>query len=71
MWKWDAGTIAMRLHQILDWETFSPAEFAERAVQFPNHPEHAAFVEVLSDPRLADPIVNLMNLTELRSQAIA
>jgi len=56
--------------QISDWGVMPPGEFAARAIQPPNHPEHATFIEVLSGPRLADPIVNLPNLTELRSWAI-
>jgi hypothetical protein len=56
-------------HQLLDWGSFSPSEFAARAVQRPDHPEHDAFIEMLGDPRLADPIVNLSNLSELRRQA--
>jgi MoaA/NifB/PqqE/SkfB family radical SAM enzyme len=56
-------------HQMLDWGSFSAGEFNARAVQFPEHSEHAAFVEMLSDPALADPIVYLSNLTELRRQA--
>jgi hypothetical protein len=56
-------------HQMLNWGTFSPSEFAARAVQLPSHPEHVAFIEMLSDPRLADPIVYLSNLSEIRRQA--
>jgi hypothetical protein len=56
-------------HQMLDWGTFSANEFNARAVQFPGHPEHAAFVEMLRDPVLADPIVNLSNLSELKRRA--
>jgi Iron-sulfur cluster-binding domain len=56
-------------HQLLDWGSFSPSEFAARAVQRPDHPEHDAFIEMLTDPRLADPIVYLSNLSELRRQA--
>jgi hypothetical protein len=55
-------------HQILDWNTFSPSEFVARAVQFADHPEHAAFLKMLRDPRLDDPLVNLSNLTELKGQ---
>jgi hypothetical protein len=57
-------------HQILDWNTFSPSEFVARAVQFATHPEHAVFLEMLSDPRLDDPLVNLSNLTELKGNVV-
>jgi MoaA/NifB/PqqE/SkfB family radical SAM enzyme len=56
-------------HQILDWGSFSKGEFSARAIQFPDHPEHAAFLEILSDPTLADPMVYLANLTELGRRA--
>jgi hypothetical protein len=52
-------------HQLLDWGTFSTAEFAARAVQNPGHPDHREFLRVLRDPRLRSPIVYLSNLTDL------
>jgi len=57
-------------HQLLDWGTFSPQEFASRAVQNPEHPEHVAFLSMLSHPALEDPIVYLSNLSNMKSQAI-
>jgi hypothetical protein len=45
--------------------------FAERAIQRPTHPEHEAFLDVLLDPRLEDPVVYLSNLTDLRAVAAA
>ena len=56
-------------HQMMDWGTFSPDEYAARAVQFPEHPEHGAFLDMLQDSRLDDPIVYLSNLTDLQRQA--
>jgi hypothetical protein len=53
-------------HRILDWGTFSPAEYRARAVQRRDHPEHKALVDALSDPRLDDPVVYLSNLSELK-----
>jgi organic radical activating enzyme len=53
-------------HQLLDWGTFSPREYASRAVHFPEHPEHAAFLAMLSDKVLDDPIVYMSNLTEIK-----
>ena len=50
---------------MLDWGTFSPGEYRERAIHLPGHPDHAAFLDALIDPRLADPIVYLSNLTDL------
>jgi hypothetical protein len=58
-------------HQLLDWGSFTPEEFAKRAIQRPTHPEHEAFLDVLLDPRLEDPVVYLSNLTDLRAVAAA
>lgn len=53
-------------HQLLDWGSYSPDEYAARAVQLKSHPEHTALLEALHDRRLDDPIVYLSNLTSLR-----
>jgi hypothetical protein len=58
-------------HQMLDWGSFSASEFNARALQFPEHPEHTAFVEMLNHPTLADPIVYLSNLSELKGRGRA
>lgn len=58
-------------HQLLDWGSFSPEEFAARAIHRPVHPEHEVFLDMLLDPRLEDPIVDLSNLTDLRTAAAA
>jgi hypothetical protein len=58
-------------HQLLDWGSYSADEYAARAVQFPGHPEHETFLDVLCDHRLEDPIVYLANLTDLRTQAVS
>jgi glycosyltransferase involved in cell wall biosynthesis/MoaA/NifB/PqqE/SkfB family radical SAM enzyme len=52
-------------HQLLDWGSFSPAEYAARAIQLPSHPQHQALLEQLRDETLEDPIVYLSNLTHL------
>jgi MoaA/NifB/PqqE/SkfB family radical SAM enzyme len=56
-------------HKLLDWETFAPAEYAARAVQFPGHPRHQELLDTLYHPALLDPIVYLSNFTDLRQQA--
>jgi MoaA/NifB/PqqE/SkfB family radical SAM enzyme len=58
-------------HQLLDWGTFSPEEFAARAIHLPAHPEHAEFLAMLVDRRMEDPIVYLSNLTDLKQKALA
>lgn len=52
--------------RITNWGTFSPAQFAAKAVHMPSHPEHGAFIETMQDERLADPLVILGDLEEFR-----
>ena len=59
------GCDRVTFHQLLDWGTFSAADFAARAVQNPGHPDHREFLRMLRDPRLQSPIVYLSNLTDL------
>jgi hypothetical protein len=56
--------------QITNWGTFDEAEFQRRAVHHPSHPEHARFLSVLQDPIFNLPIVNMFNLSALRSQVV-
>jgi MoaA/NifB/PqqE/SkfB family radical SAM enzyme len=60
------GCDRVGFHQLLDWGTFSPQEYASRAVHFAKHPEHASFLATLSDKGLDDPIVYMSNLTEIK-----
>jgi len=55
-------------HQMVNWGTFSDEEYEARAVHRPEHPLHAAFLSVLHSDELADPLVNLSNLTELAAR---
>jgi MoaA/NifB/PqqE/SkfB family radical SAM enzyme len=63
------GCDTVAFHQISNWGTFSADEFRERAVHLPDHPDHAAFLRVLNDPALDDPIAYTSNLTALRNTA--
>jgi MoaA/NifB/PqqE/SkfB family radical SAM enzyme len=65
------GCDRVSFHQLLDWGAFTPEEFAVRAVQRPDHPEHEAFLDVLTDARLEDPIVYLSNFTDMKKEALA
>ncbi|CAN7578241.1 SPASM domain-containing protein [Phenylobacterium sp. LjRoot219] len=56
-------------HQMLDWGSFSPEEYAARAVHRPEHRRHPAFLAMLQAPALQDPLVNLSNLTELAAHS--
>jgi ABC-type multidrug transport system fused ATPase/permease subunit len=62
------GCDRVTFHQMVDWDTFPPAEFAARAVHQPQHPRHGAFLAMLHHPSLKHPSVNLSNLTELAAQ---
>lgn len=52
--------------QLVNWGTFSREAFRSRAVHLAGHPRHGDFLEVLRDPRLASPVVDLNNLAALR-----
>jgi len=49
-----------------NWNTFGPQEYAQRAVHLPAHPQHAAFIASLTDPRLQRPEVTLGELSAPR-----
>jgi len=55
--------------QIVNWGTFSDAEFRARAVHRPDHRRHAALRQVLRDPIFDDPRVVLGNLLPFRQAA--
>jgi MoaA/NifB/PqqE/SkfB family radical SAM enzyme len=65
------GCDRVAFHQLLDWGSFTRDDYAARAIQRPDHPEHKALLDVLTDPRLEDPIVHLSNLTSLKREALA
>jgi MoaA/NifB/PqqE/SkfB family radical SAM enzyme len=44
-----------------NWGTFTPEEFATKAVQYPDHPEHEAFVRLCEDPIFSDPRIIMVN----------
>jgi hypothetical protein len=50
--------------KITNWGTFSPEQYAAKAVFLPDHPQHAAFLAAMADPRLRSPRVQLGNLVE-------
>ena len=55
----------------INWWTWTDEEFAEVSVWRSEHPEHDAFMKVMTDPRLDDERVFLGNLTPLRQEALA
>ncbi len=50
--------------RITNWGTFTPAQFEQKSVFMPSHPEYAQFIEHMQDDRLRDPIVELGDLGE-------
>ena len=52
------------------WGTWTRAEYKEKCVWDPDHPEHDDFVEMISRPVFDDPVVTLGNLSEFRRQAL-
>lgn len=54
--------------QIGNTGVFTQEEYEERAVHLPAHPHHQNLVEVLQDPALGSPIVDLRNFDGLRLQ---
>ncbi|PIP95152.1 MAG: hypothetical protein COW00_12565 [Bdellovibrio sp. CG12_big_fil_rev_8_21_14_0_65_39_13] len=61
----DAGADEVFFQKIVNWNTYSPAEFKKRLVYLPDHPEHQQFLQVLKDERLKDKIVNPGNLGDM------
>jgi MoaA/NifB/PqqE/SkfB family radical SAM enzyme len=50
---------------IRDWGTFPEGEYPQHAVHLPEHPEHQVLLEILKDPALKDPAVDMGNLVHL------
>lgn len=57
--------------RITNWGTFSAAEYAQKAVFVPGHPDYEAFLEACRDPRLQDPMLWPSDLDAFFSGACA
>ncbi len=57
--------------KMTNWGTFSPAEYAAKAVFLPDHPQYQAFLAAMADPRLRSPRVQLGNLVEFLPESSA
>lgn len=66
----DVHVDSVCFQQLINWGTFSNAEYAQRAVHRPDHPDHQDFLRVLVDRTLDDPIVDWSNLRTLRDDAV-
>ena len=62
----EIGADGVHFLALRNWGTFAPAEYASLAVTLPEHPEHADLLEVLAEPILGAPDVDLGNLAPLR-----
>lgn len=58
------GATGIYFARLTNWGTFSAAEYAEKAVFHPSHPDHAQFCEAMRDPRLLDASVLLGDLEQ-------
>lgn len=58
------GASRVYFERVTNWGTFTPEEYAHKAVFNPAHPEHREFLAALADPRLRDPKVFLGSLAE-------
>lgn len=63
------GADQVAFSMVLDWGTWSIAEYEQQCIWKQDHPEFEAFISVLEDPVFDDPIVALGNLTEYRLMA--
>ena len=61
----ELGCDVVCFKQLVNWGTYSAADYARRAVQAPDHPEHGELRELLRDPLLRDPRVYLHDLSHL------
>jgi len=57
--------------RLVDWGTWPRAEFLEQCVWDDEHALRGEFMEVLRDPALNDPFVDLGNLSNLHQEALA
>lgn len=55
--------------QLIQWGTYSPEDFRQRAIHNSDHPEHQAFLQELQSPLFYDPIVDMSNLALMLRKA--
>ena len=57
--------------RVTNWGTFGPAEYAQKAVLLPGHPDHDDFLTACRDPRLCDPIIGPSGLDEFSHDGVS
>ena len=63
------GADQVSFSMVLDWGTWSIAEYEKQCIWKEDHPQFTDFIRVLEDPILDDPMVVLGNITEYRAMA--
>jgi hypothetical protein len=61
------GADQVYFSHLVDWGTFRRKELLARSIHLPDHPRHAELLGVLADPTLTDPVVDLGNLTDVKT----
>lgn len=62
----EVGCRSVLFMKLIFWNgTYPQSQWQDRAVHLPDHPEHQAFLNMLSHPMVQDPIVDLSNLSDL------
>lgn len=65
------GVTGLYFGKMTNWGTFSPEEYAQKAVFVPTHPQYRAFLAAMADPRLRSPRVILGNLIDYLPERLA
>ncbi len=60
----EVGADSVAFERVTNWGTFTPEQYAEKAVFVPTHPQYGEFMTAISDPRLRDPMVMMGSLGE-------
>lgn len=58
------GADSMGFFRLTNWGTFTQAQYADKAVFMPAHPEHQEFLAAMKDTRLQDPVAWLGELEQ-------
>lgn len=67
----DIGADGVHFLMLRNWGTFSAEAFEKLAVASASHPDHMDFLDVLRDPRLQGPGIDLGNLAPLQKKALS
>ncbi len=55
----EVGANEVQFQRLINWGTFSDADYADKAVCLPDHPLHAEFLALMQDPIFDDPLIEL------------